>query len=97
MAGYSASGIGKRESSIRLGARQLSLVREKETDEDGPLAGEFNCNFKSEFNCGESQTNGFKHTSEEVECSEETPQTSEEVQLNQCVSKLKPTQQLYQL
>jgi hypothetical protein len=48
MAGYSASGIDKRESSIRLGARLL----------DGPLAGEFN----GEFDGGESsQTNGFEH------------------------------------
>jgi hypothetical protein len=59
MAGYFASGIGKRESSIRLGARPLSLVKEQETDEDGPLAGEFN----GEFNGGEnSQTNGFEYT-----------------------------------
>jgi hypothetical protein len=63
MAGYSASEIGKRESSICLGARQLSLVRvgEQDTDEDSPLAGEFN----GDFNGGEdSQTNGFKHTIE---------------------------------
>jgi hypothetical protein len=64
MAGYSASGIGKRESTIRLGARQLSLVREQDTDEDRPLctlAAEFN----GEFNGGEnSQTNGLEHTIE---------------------------------
>jgi hypothetical protein len=59
----------------------LSLVREQDTDEDRPIAGEFN----GEFNGGEkSQTNGFEHTIEssiltdlifrksDVECSEET-------------------------
>ena len=44
-------------SSIRPGVRPLALVGEQETDEDSPLAGEFD----GEFNGGE---NGFQHSIE---------------------------------
>jgi hypothetical protein len=56
---FNTNWVNGRILCISLGARQLLLVREQDTDEDSPLAGEFNGEFNGKEN---SQTNGFEHT-----------------------------------